>query len=208
MNLSLKLKMLLGFGLCILLTVAMGAGSIAAAFRLSQHTTQVSEQLVPAMQSARGMQANLFEMQMQRLYYLQATDDDQAQAYEKRIGEIAAAFKADRDTFGRHSTDSDALTAFDQRMEKFLGVHQAVINLVKMGNPNAAASRLRDESGPILKGLLEQLGAWGEASASAATAEAASAAATRERLVALLAVGLVWRRCSPARPSPCASPAA
>jgi methyl-accepting chemotaxis protein len=191
LNIALKSKMLLAFGACIALMLVLGAGSIWSAGKLSRHTTEVSAHWLPAVQAAKNMQLAFYEMHMQRMNFISATDDDQSTAIEKRFSEAAADLKVQRDLFGSFSKDAEGLAAFDALVAKYAEGHKSVANLVKMGNNSAAMSKLKDDVGPVFKALNTQLATWANTSVAGSQDEAAAAAATSRNVGWLMGAGLV-----------------
>lgn len=191
MNLKLKSKMLLAFGVCIALTLVLGVGSIWVAEKLSRHTNAVSAHWLPAVKTAKNMQLALYEMHMQRMNFILASDDEQAAAIEKRFGEVATDLKAQRDLFATQSDDAAGLAAFDALLIKYAEGHKTVANLVTMGNSSAATSKLKDDMAPTFKALHTQLSDWVATSVAGSQAEADSAAATSSNTRRLMVGGLV-----------------
>ncbi|MEO8151994.1 MAG: methyl-accepting chemotaxis protein [Rhizobacter sp.] len=189
-NLALKSKMLLAFAGCIALMLVLGAGSIWAAGKLSRHTTEVSAHWLPAVQAAKNMQLAFYEMHMQRMNFILASDDDQSTAIEKRFGEVAADLKKQRDLFGTFSDDTAGLAAFDALVVKYAEGHASVANLVKQGNNSAATVKLKDDLAPTFKALHAQLSAWVNASVAGSQAEAEAAATTGRNAERFMAGGL------------------
>jgi hypothetical protein len=183
--------MLMAFAACIVPMLVLGAGAIWSASQLSGHTTEVSAHWLPAVQAAKNMQLSLYEMNMQRMNFILASDEDQAIAIEKRFSEVTADLKTQRDLFATFSGNADGLEAFDALVAKYAEGHKVVANLVKMGNTSAATANLKADMAPTFKALQSQLAEWVAQSVAGSKAEAAAAAATSRNVKLLMASGLL-----------------
>ncbi|MES2934853.1 MAG: methyl-accepting chemotaxis protein, partial [Pseudomonadota bacterium] len=157
---------------------------------LSQHTTAVAENWLPSVEAAKNMQVNLFEMQVQRLYFIGATDEMMAEGYEKRFSQIAVDFKNNRDLFAKNGVSAAKLAAFDKLAIDFAEKHKAVISLVKMGNASAAASKFQNQVIPTFKLMQTQLAEWVQQSVAGSQREVADAKVTQQQMTRLLLAGL------------------
>jgi len=189
-KLSLRAKLALAFGLCILFAGVLGAFSLWSAGQLSGYTVEIASRWMPAVSSAKGMQNSLLELNILAQRHILATDDDGKKAVETRIAAVQSDFAKHRGDYGALpglSSSQAALAKIDESMKKFgegLGV---VVMISNQGNNSGAADRIRSLTAPLSEQMSKTLAELVAASTAGSNDAAARAGAARSLLVKLTA---------------------
>lgn len=186
---TLKLRLLLGFGLCALVALMMGAFAVYAAQRLNGFTTGIAESGLPQVLAVKDMQVNLLDISGRTQEHLMATDEDGRRAIADRIAgahERLDAVRRDyaaRDVAGARADD---LARLDTLGAQLLEGEKAVLSLSDMGNPTAGSARFMGKFVPARKAMFELLNKLVAEEVAGARETADAAAAAYHRLVLVI----------------------
>ena len=183
---TLKLRLLLGFGMCALVALLMSAFTVFAASRLNQFTTGIAEERLPQVQAVKDMQINLLDISGRTQDHVMATDEDQRHAIADRIAGAQARFDSVRKNFGEHDTAGerkDELAQLDVLAAQLADGEKIVLSLSDQGNSTAAMARLATRFTPPRKQMFELLNKMVAEEVAGAQAAADAAGAAYHRLV-------------------------
>ncbi|TYQ03397.1 UNVERIFIED_ORG: methyl-accepting chemotaxis protein [Zoogloea ramigera] len=200
-DLKIATKLLVSFGVVLLLTLFMGVSSILSTARVNQASSDLAENWMPSVRMAMELRSDVSDLRRWELSHLLNDEAGLYADYNQRIATTLAAIKTHREAYEKliSSAEEKALVAtFDQNWTAYLAEHTKMIALSAAGDKDAARAMSRGASAKVLGALTDVTGQLvklnidgGDAASDAATATYNTARVTSIVLLALnIGIGL------------------
>jgi len=200
-DLKIATKLLVSFGVVLLLTLFMGVSSILSTARVNQASSDLAENWMPSVRMAMELRSDVSDLRRWELSHLLNDEAGLYADYNQRIATTLAAIKTHREAYEKliSSPGEKALVAtFDQNWTAYLAEHTKMIALSAAGDKEAARALSRGASAKVLGALTDVTGQLvklnidgGDAASDAATATYNTARVTSIVLLALnIGIGL------------------
>ncbi|MET0267437.1 MAG: methyl-accepting chemotaxis protein [Duganella sp.] len=200
-DLKIATKLLLSFGMVLLLTLIMGVSSILSTARVNQASSDMADNWMPSVRMAMELRGTVNEMRRWELAHLLSDNPAEYSDYQQRMAKTLDKFNEQRKAYEKliSSPEEQALiTAFDQAWTPFMADHDKLVALSAAGNKDEARTISRTTSAKKLDELLDAVNKLvklnvdgGDAASDAATATYNSARTTSIILLVLnIGIGL------------------
>jgi len=157
-DLKIATKLMISFGLVLLLTLTTGASGIYALGRVNQSTSRIVEDWMPSVRIAMSLRTDLAEMRRWELAHLLTDDDKSMVGYEKRMMDIRASTDADRAAYEKiisGGEERELIADFDRDWAIFMAEHPKVMALSRDHQKAEARALLIGASAKSLAGIFE-----------------------------------------------------
>jgi len=134
-------RLLVAFGLLLLLAAAIGALSYVALTRVNQAASSLAEVWLPGVSELTAARADMLVVREFELKHTHATDDGYRSEYEEKMGAAltsAAKHLAAFRSIGAASVDKHLVEGFDKNWREYLAVKDKVIGLSRSGKQDDA----------------------------------------------------------------------
>jgi methyl-accepting chemotaxis protein len=200
-DLKIATKLLVSFGLVLLLTLLMGVSAILSTARVNQASSDLADNWMPSVRMAMELRGDVSDLRRWELAHLLNDEAAGYADYDQRIAATLAAVKAHREAYQKliSSPEERALVAtFDQSWTAYLAEHNKMIALSAAGNKDEARALSRGTSAKALGALTDTTTALvklnidgGDAASDTATATYNTARTTSIVLLVLnIGIGL------------------
>jgi methyl-accepting chemotaxis protein len=200
-DLKIATKLLVSFGVVLLLTLLMGVSSILSTARVNQASSDLADNWMPSVRMAMELRGDVSDLRRWELAHLLNDEAAGYADYDQRINATLASVKAHREAYEKliSSPEEKALvTAFDQNWTAYMAEHSKMIALSAAGNKDAARALSRGTSAKVLGSLTDATTALvklnidgGDAASDTATATYSTARTTSIVLLVLnIGIGL------------------
>jgi methyl-accepting chemotaxis protein len=201
-DLKIATKLLVSFGVVLLLTLVMGVSSIYSMGRVNQASSDIAADWMPSVRAVMDLRTDVGELRRWELAHMLNDDEKGMAGYEKRMDDTLATMKAHRDAYEKliSSSEEKALAAeFDKGWAAFMVDHAKILSLSRANQKvearavasGSSAKTLGEITGAVNK-LVKLNTDGGDAASDAATVTYNNARMTAVVLLVLnIAIGLV-----------------
>ncbi|MET0323098.1 MAG: methyl-accepting chemotaxis protein [Duganella sp.] len=148
-DLKIATKLLVSFGVVLLLTLIMGVSSILSTARVNQASSELADNWMPSVRMAMELRGDVSDLRRWQLAHLLNDEASGYADYEQRINATLAAVKAHREAYEKliSSPEEKALvTAFDQSWTAFLADNSKMLSLSAAGSKDEARALSRNSA--------------------------------------------------------------
>jgi len=194
-DLKIATKLIVSFGVVLLLTLVMGVSGIYSMSRVNQASTDIAEDWMPSVRAVMELRNDVGELRRWELAHMLNEDVKAKTDYEKRMEVTLATMKTHRDAYDKliSSPEEKTLAAeFDKTWTAFMADHgkmMALSNANQIVEARALASgssaKTMGELSAVIGKLVTLNTAGGDAASDNATALYTSARLTSIILLAL-----------------------
>jgi len=200
-DLKIATKLIVSFGVVLLLTLAMGASGIYSMGKVNQASTDLAENWLPSVRSVMELRTDVGEVRRWELAHMLNEDVKLKAEYEKRMDTTLALMKTHRETYDKliSSAEEKALAAdFDKAWSAFMVDHAKMVELSRANQTvearnvaSGTSAKTLGEINAIVAKLVKINVDGGDAASTAATATYNSARMTSIVLLAInIAIGM------------------
>jgi methyl-accepting chemotaxis protein len=157
-DLKIATKLLVSFGVVLLLTLLMGVSSILSTARVNQASSDLADNWMPSVRMAMELRGDISDLRRWELSHLLNDEAALYATYDQRINTTLAAIKGHREAYEKliSSPEEKALvTTFDQNWTAYLAEHNKMIALSAAGNKDEARALSRGASSKVLGALTD-----------------------------------------------------
>jgi methyl-accepting chemotaxis protein len=184
-DLKIATKLLLSFGVVLLLSLLMGVAGIVSMGRIDAASNELAGDWMPSVQSVMTLRADVSDLRRWELAHLLNDQPDGMAGYEKRMDETLATLKADRDGYQKLINSPEERVLYDEfgkSLDAFMGEHGKLIELSRKNEKvearaaaAGASAKYLGELTAVLNKLVKLNVEGGNAASAAASATYASA---------------------------------
>jgi methyl-accepting chemotaxis protein len=145
-DLKIATKLLVSFGVVLLLTLIMGVSSILSTARVNQASSELADNWMPSVRMAMELRGDVSDLRRWQLAHLLNDEAAGFADYEQRINATVAAVKTHREAYEKliSSPEEKALVAaFDQSWTAFMADNGKMLSLSAAGNKDEARALSR-----------------------------------------------------------------
>jgi methyl-accepting chemotaxis protein len=200
-NLKIAPKLLVSFGVVLLLTLILGISNIAALSRVNQSTTELADNWMPSVRAVMDIRGDVGELRRWELAHLLFEDPELLSNAERRMDAALDGMKKHRTAYAAlisSPTEKAMADDFDKKMASYMDSHAKILQLSRAGNKvegralASATAPAINEFTDIINQLVKLNIAGGDAASDAATATYQSARTLSITLLVLnIAIGIV-----------------
>jgi len=157
-NLKIATKLLVSFGLVLLLTLVMGVSSMLSTARVNQASSDLADNWMPSVQVVMELRSDVGDLRRWELAHLLNEDPAGYADPEQRISATLAAFKTHRATYEKliSSAEEKAMaTTFDQYWAAYLAEHNKMMVASRAGSKAEARAQSTGASAKTLAQLTD-----------------------------------------------------
>jgi methyl-accepting chemotaxis protein len=197
-DLRIATKLIVSFGVVLLLTLVMGLASMVSTSRVNQASSDLANNWMPSVRMALELRTDIGEMRRWQLAHMISDQPASYAMYEKRMAETEATLKTHRAAYEKliNSPEEKALiTEFDQGWNAFKVDHDKIVQFSGSGQKDEARALSRGSSAKTMGQLAEAVNKLvkmnvegGEAASDAAATTYNNARATS---IVLLLINIV-----------------
>jgi methyl-accepting chemotaxis protein len=183
-DLKIATKLIVSFGVVLLLTLVMGVAAMLSSSRVNQASSDLAENWMPSVRMAMELRADVGEMRRWELAHLINDDPAGYATYEKRMVDTMATMKAHRDAYDKliSSPEEKALAAeFDQGWSAFMADHDKIVKFSAGGQKDEARALSRGSSAKTLGQITESINKLVKLNIDGGDAASAAATVTYEQ---------------------------
>jgi methyl-accepting chemotaxis protein len=194
-DLKIATKLIVSFGVVLLLTLAMGVSGIYSMSKVNQASTDIAENWMPSVRAVMELRTDVGELRRWELAHMLNEEEKAKADYEKRMETSLALMKTHREAYDKliSSPEERALAAdFDKAWTAFMADHAKMMELSRANQKVEARAVASGSSAKTLgeiNGIVGKLVALntdgGDAASEAATATYNSARMTSIILLVL-----------------------
>ena len=192
-NLKIAAKLMVSFGLVLLLTLVLGVSNILSMDKVNQASNDLAENWMPSVQAAMELRADMGDFRRWQLSHL-LTDDPAGMAnYEKRLDETLAAMKTHGEHYRQLINSAEEKTLFEEYLrawDGFMALHGKILALSRANSKQEARELITGPSAALLARLIEQSNQLVKLNAGGGAHASAEATATFHR-ARLISIGLL-----------------
>jgi methyl-accepting chemotaxis protein len=201
-DLKIATKLIVSFGVVLLLTLVMGVSSIYSMGRVNQASSDIAEDWMPSVRAAMDLRTDVGELRRWELAHMLNDDEKGMAGYEKRMDDTLATMKAHRDAYEKliSSPEEKALTVdFDKGWAAFMSDHAKMMTLSRANQKvearalaSGSSAKTLGEITGIVNKLVKLNTDGGDAASDAATVTYNNARMTAIALLVMnIGIGLV-----------------
>ena len=200
-DLKIATKLIVSFGVVLLLTLVLGVASMVSMARVNQASDDLAGNWMPSVRMALELRTDIGEMRRWELAHLINDDPAGYATYEKRMADTQATVKTHREAYEKliNSPEEKALVEeFDQGWAAFMVDHDKIVKASAGGQKDEARALSRGPSAKTMGALTASINKLvklnidgGDAASDAATATYESARMTSIVLLVInIAIGI------------------
>jgi methyl-accepting chemotaxis protein len=160
-NLKIATKLIVSFGLVLLLTLVLGISNIFSMDKVNQASSDLADNWMPSVQAVMELRADFGEFRRWELSHLLYDDPAAMAKMEQRMSDTLAAMKTHGDKYSKliSSPEEQALyDEFNREWASFMADDAKMIQLSRAGNKTEARNLLAGSSAATMTKLIEQIG--------------------------------------------------
>jgi len=160
-NLKIATKLIVSFGLVLLLTLVLGISNIVSMDKVNQASSDLADNWMPSVQAVMELRADFGEFRRWELSHVLNDDSSTMSKYEQRLNDVLGAMKVHGDKYSKliSSPEEKALyDEFNRDWASFMADHAKIIELSRAGDKQGARAILTSTSAATMTKLIEQIG--------------------------------------------------
>nr|WP_315213951.1 methyl-accepting chemotaxis protein [uncultured Duganella sp.] len=157
-DLKIATKLIVSFGVVLLLTAVMGVAAMLSMARVNQASDELAANWMPSVRMALELRTDIGEMRRWELAHLINDDPAGFATYEKRMDDTLATMKGHRAAYEKliSSPQEKAIaTEFDQAWTAFMAEHDQIVKFSAGGQKDEARALSRGASAKTMATLTE-----------------------------------------------------
>jgi methyl-accepting chemotaxis protein len=196
-DLKIATKLIVSFGVVLLLTLAMGVSGIYSMSKVNQASTDLAENWMPSVRAVLELRTDIGEMRRWELAHMLNDDDKMKAEYERRMDSTQALMKTHREGYEKlisSPEERSLVAALDKSWSAFLLEHAKMLEASRAKQREEAlkiasgsSAKILTEIGDTVARLVKINIDGGDAASTAATATYDSA---RMSSIVLLAINI------------------
>ncbi|SFL48680.1 methyl-accepting chemotaxis protein [Rugamonas rubra] len=197
-DLKIATKLLLSFGVVLLLSLVMGVAGIVSMGRIDAASNELADNWMPSVQVVMTVRGDIGDLRRWELAHLLNDQPDGMAGYEKRMDETLATLKADRERYQKliSSPEERGLyEEFGRGFDAFMVEHGKLVELSRKNDKVAARAAAAGASAKHLGELTASLNKLVKLNVEGGNAASAAASSTyasaRNLSIGLLALNIV-----------------
>ena len=201
-NLSLRLRLLVSFGLILLLALGQGLLGMHQTQAINGKSSEVSGRWLPSVRFASALATDVASFRIAQFQHVLSNEAQSMDAVEVEMGKVLAQVDKNRAAYAQlmaSDAERQLFAAFEAQWSKYLAAHPAMLKLSRERRTAGALAVLNGEAHEAFmqaSAALQKLVDWDQAGADLATQESgtlyqAYGVATVAVLVLMAACGLV-----------------
>jgi len=197
-DLKIATKLIVSFGVVLLLTLAMGVSGIYSMSKVNQASTDIAENWMPSVRAVMELRTDVGEVRRWELAHMLNEEEKAKADYEKRMDTSLALMKTHREAYDKliSSPEERALAAdFDKAWSGFMAEHAKMMTFSRAnqsvearGVASGSSAKILGEINGIVGKLVKLNTDGGDAASDAATVTYNSA---RMTAIVLLVLNIV-----------------
>jgi len=131
-DLKIGSKLILSFGLVLLLTVVLGVTAILSMARINRASTELSGQWMPSVQTILAIKNNISQLRRDEMSHLLTTEPERMANVEKKMAATIDKILADDKKYGTSFANAEDKERFDHMVklgEEYVVQHGKLIEL-------------------------------------------------------------------------------
>ncbi|NVM75094.1 methyl-accepting chemotaxis protein [Duganella sp. SG902] len=140
-DLKIATKLIVSFGVVMLLTLVLGVSNIVSMNRVNQASSDLAQDWMPSVRAVMELRTDLGEVRRWELSHMLNDKPDQIAMYEKRLDDSLGGLRKHREAYEKliSSPEEKALASeFDKNLAAFLTDHEKMIALSREGKKQEA----------------------------------------------------------------------
>ena len=192
-NLKIATKLIVSFGLVLLLTLVLGISNILSMDKVNQASSDLAENWMPSVQAVMELRADFGEFRRWELSHLLYDDPATMAKMEQRMADTLATMKIHADKYSKLISipeEKATYEEFQREWASFMTDHAKMIELSRAGNKTEARNLLAGSSAATMTKMIEQVAKLVKFNSDGGVQASDQATATFQR-ARLLSIGLL-----------------